>query len=291
MKFLNSIWLDEIGIKFGVYRSDKETIEEYEDRIYLRISRMPEPTRKYFFEHIGNDALLKKETVFTISAKKVFNSTYQSLSIVPPSPLITIDGAWLKVWSNSALEPVLALNIWDKDKCYFLKDVYDELVKLEDFTVQLLAIDDSWMYKKSSNLISSTSKVVAEIELIPLRINKLGVTNITGITFGNSAIFANEVFSHEDLLGNGDYFINYYEGIVFSFSPAGGRCLVTYNKNPFEVMWHPVGVLEVNDASIKDIFKDKAMGNEGNLERLILNSQGANIINKILSVHPLQWGK
>lgn len=290
MKFLNSVWLDEVGVKFGVYRSKKETIEEYENRIYERISQLPEPTKKYLFEHIGNDALLKKEVVFKVYPKKALDD-YGFFQILPPSPMVLVNGAWLKVWSDSNSEPILSLNIWDKDGAYFLKDIYEELSKLEDFEVSTTYEDDSWMYKKSSNLISATSELTKEVSLLPIRVNRLGATNLKKVIFGNSSLFANEVSAHEDILKDGDYYINYYEGIVHSFLPAGGRCMVFYNTNPIEISWHPIGVMDVNDEAIDDIFKDHAVGTEGQLERLILNSQGANIINKILSVHPLQWGK
>jgi hypothetical protein len=64
---------------------------------------------------------------------------------------------------------------------------------------------------------------------------------------------------------------------------------------PFKLYYSPVVFYPLNDADIDFIIKDPVKvydPNNGPIEdQLVLNSQGAEFINELLTVSPINWGQ
>ena len=105
-------------------------------------------------------------------------------------------------------------------------------------------------------------------------------------------MFQTEKNSVGDLEEEGDFYIDYKNGVVFTESPASGFVSYSYRKFPFTIYWQPVRAYPLNDPDNKYINYDTLISDETGLpEYTLLNSTGAKITNQTLQLHPLGWGR
>ena len=147
-------------------------------------------------------------------------------------------------------------------------------------------------FLKTSNLkVCNTNSVSNDIKLSSSRLNKLWVGRFSKAYFTNQNSFSNEVFSIEAMKDEGDYFINYERGYIYSYSIASGSVSVDYSDFPHLLTWQPVKAIEINDDTLKELTRDIVIDDDGGAKRLLLNSYGVSIANKILKVSPINWGE
>tara|TARA_B100000131_G_scaffold321606_1_gene372792 strand:- start:1905 stop:2789 length:885 start_codon:yes stop_codon:yes gene_type:complete len=280
--------IDEVGIDIGLTRLPGEGAEDYRRRLLLHIRNPPNP---------------KKDSIITTPQRKVgvFDKEVMIAELVVDAdgrpvakdPRIEIDASFLKVWDDwnyGANEPVLTCNLSLRDKQYFLRDVYSQLSTLTFLTVTKSKLFDD--YLKSFNLkISNTDRVLPLQPLTSSRLNKLDLENLRKVMLSNSIVYRNEVASLDLMLQDGDYYIDYDFGYIYSHNTGGGSIHAEYSRFPFIFYWQPVKVFEVNDSSTDQFTKDLLLNDNGVWERLLLNPYGAKIANIILEENPLQWGK
>ena len=292
-RFSNPVALDELGIKLGLYRSDTEELSSYRKRVAGHLAKLPESTQRYFISSIGVNISKAPETIFTISPVKTYDASTKTAKTELPNPKVVIDSSSIKVWADfeAISKPMLDIDIWNKDGAYFLKDVYELLSDLDGFEISV-SEKDGWQYKKSSHLMCSSSFLISnDITIPPYRMYNTGLRDISKVLFSNTYVYRTEKPTFSEMNSDGDYYIDYANGIIFSYLPGVSTCKIYYNSYPFEIKWHEVSVKFINDESIDSIFKDYLLNENGELERLSLNSTGANIVNNVLAKHPLQWGK
>ena len=300
-RVLPSSWLDEIGTKYGMPRFKKEDYRSYRRRVLDHIRHLPEPTEKSYLRTINRTVGLEPKHLLEIKPKLIWDEVLEEYKTLVPDPYIEIDSGFLRVFSGGGMgeelddtEPVIELDIVNRSGAYFLKDVFDALDTVDFLEVKPLVNLDDWKYKKSSHLAYGNTLGVRQSHgLIGSRINLLQNNHIIDIRFENDYNFANEIVAQDEtgLSNDGDYHIDYVDGIVFSKLPAVGNCFYTYRKFPYHLTWQPVKAYPFNDKSIDHLIKDNLINEDGIEERLLLNSYGAKIVNEILAIHPLQWGK
>jgi hypothetical protein len=280
--------IDEIGVDLGLIRLPEESAENYRRRLLLHVRNPPSP---------------RKDSILTTPQRRVgvFDKEVMRASLVVDSenrpiakdPRIEIDGSFLKVWDNwnyGANEPALICNLSLRDKEYFLRDIYTKLSTLTFITVTKSKLFDN--YLKSFNLkISNTDQVLPLQPVASSRLNKIGLENIRKVMLSNSRVYKNEVASSDLMLQDGDYYIDYDFGYIYSYITGGGSLHAEFSRFPFIFYWQPVKVFEVNDGSIDQFTRDLLLNDNGVWERLLLNPYGAKIANIILKEHPLQWGE
>ena len=291
--FLHSTYIDEIGFRFGFPRFESESLEHYRKRLFQHISDLPEATQKSFFSTLNRYIGDMDKQVFTIEPVLVHDAVKNIDTFLAPDLKIEIDSCFFRVWSdfkNKPDEPEVELDIWNRGTGYFLKDVYEAVEGLDFVTIT--ANRKSWQYWKSSHLkCNSTSLYKVNHLLDGSKIHKLPNKNIDTITFTDKVAFKNEVYDYEDMNYSGDYFVDYIEGLAFSYVPGRGSCDYSYYDFPFKIHWQTARSFALNDKSVDHITKDWLINSENKEQRLLLNSYGAKIANEILQIHPLQWGK
>jgi hypothetical protein len=110
--------------------------------------------------------------------------------------------------------------------------------------------------------------------------------------FGAGRLFLTEKTTYEAVSESGDYYIDYTNGIVFTYDIADGTISYEYRKFPYTLSTQPVKVFPLHDKDIDHLRKDYLIGdNTGAQARLQLNSYGAKLANDILRAYPLQWGE
>lgn len=298
----HATWLDEVGMRLGMPRLKNETLRGYRKRLLEHARDLPESTQKSFVRTVGRLLGGVEFDAFTIEPVTTYDSTTGLYSLAVPDPYIEVDSAFLRVYQNYAADPDtpdLELNIWERGEHYFLKDVYDELATLSYLTVTPASTPvatSDWAYLKASNLTYGNNiRHVHGKGLQPVRMNDLPYQYIREISFDNQLVFKDEQDAHSNLLEDsavqGDYFVDYVKGVVFSVTEATGIYFLTYLDFPYKLKWQDVRTVPMNDASIDYVLKDDLIGTSGEEEKLLLNSYGAAIVNDILSVHSLQWGE
>ena len=304
-RLLPGSWLDDVGVKHGLYRFDNEDHSSYRRRILDHLRHLPEPTEKSYLRTLNRTVGLEIKQLLEISLKTEWDSVLEENILVVNDPHIEIDSSFIRVWSDyvGGKDPDLELNIVERDKAYFLKDVFSALEALDYLEIKSLVNLDDWKYKRSSHLMYGDSRGYrTHHRLLNTRVNLLTDKYIVDIDFMNTLTFDSEITSsgvEEDntleitslLEEDGDYHVDYVDGIVFNILPAAGTCSYRYRKFPYTLGWHPVRAYPFNDKSVDYLIKDDLLNEDGVKEKLLLNSYGAKMVNRILAIHPLQWGK
>ena len=292
-KQINSIWLDEIGVKLGIFRFKNESLESFHKRCLLQARDLPEPTQQSYIRTLGRTLALDTLKIFKISPVKT-----GEFSLLTPDLRIETDSCFLRVWSdykNKKDFPELEINIYERGEKYFLKDVYEELKKLDFINLKVMQ-QGNWKYRKSKNLMyGNTDRYVSNFPLEENNgLTKLKHKHIRYINFYNTSLegsFVKEVDTRGGVNKRGEYWIDYVNGNVHSKGLDVGSCDYSYSQFPYYINWQPVNVLPVNDKSFNFISKDNLINENGKEERLLLKPYGAKIANKILLAHSLQWGE
>tara|TARA_Y100001970_G_C14250877_1_gene871779 strand:- start:968 stop:1855 length:888 start_codon:yes stop_codon:yes gene_type:complete len=292
-KIINSTWLDEIGLKLGLIRFRNESLESFHQRCLLQARDLPEPTQISFVRTLSRTIGEQNIDIFKISPIKVneFRITANDLRV-------EVDSCFFRVWSdykNKKESPDLELNIRDRNGAYFLKDIYEELKKLDFINLKLMP-RGKWKYLKSKNLMyGSTDRYVSSYSLEEgSGLTKLKHNYIKNINFYNQSLegsFVKEVSSRAEVRKKGQYYVDYVNGNVHSKGIDVGSCDYSYSQLPYTIKWQPVNTIPVNDKSYSYISKENLINENGKEERLLLNPYGAKIANKILLAHSLQWGE
>ena len=287
-EFRFPVSLDEIGIDLGLQRLPEEDMDDYRRRLLLHARKPPGPQKESIIETAQRKVGLFDKKVLKISLVRD-SEGYP----VAADPRVEVKGCYIYVWENwnhGESEPDYKININLKEKAYFLRDVYKELSSIPFFSVEKgLEYDD---YLKSFNLkICNTDERYSLPFMNVSTFNKLPAENIRSIYLEDTLVFVYEVDSLDSMTKPGDYYVDRVKGLLWSYSPARGPVEGVHSIFPFTMMWQPVKVFEVNDETLQEKTRDLLLNDEGNLERLLLNSYGAKIANSILMEHPLQWGE
>ena len=131
-----------------------------------------------------------------------------------------------------------------------------------------------------------------------MRMNKFYKEDMQGFKylynclFTSPLIFANEVTDYDLVQAEGDYYVDFTNGVVFSYLPAAGLMSCQYRDFPYTIAIQPVKVIPPYDPDIDTLKKNYLISDDTGLEeRLSLNSYGAQVTNQIINAYPLQWGK
>jgi len=292
--------LDEVGIKLGMQRVPEESLDNYRKRLALQAESRPSVSERDFINTISRSVGLFEDRIFEIDL--VLDGNGES---VAPRPRIEVTSSFIRVWSNyGTLEPELEVDIYNRGQGYHLGEVYTKLDALSFITVAELqetpADDkDSYKYKRSWFLkCGNTDRIQYNYILNNNKMNNFYNKDdsirkyIHNCLFSNGGIFLKEKTSHDSLSEDGDYYVDYTNGIVFSYNLARGSVSYEYDEFPYTLKTQPVKVVSPYDPDIDHLKKDYLIDDStGKNTRLKLNSYGAKMTNSILKGYPLQWGE
>jgi hypothetical protein len=292
--------LDELGIVLGLKRLEDESLEDYRKRLILQVEDKPNQSEKSFIDTVSRNVGLFEEDMFQIDL--VLDSDG---SPIAPAPRVEINSCYLKVWSDYVnSEPDLVIDIYHRGRGYFLGQVEEKLRSLTFINITVLSKEadleeDSYKYKRSWNLKCGNSDEIAfNQQLKPMKMNRFKNYDKTykryihNCLFTSPLLFSKEVDDYNLLTISGDYYIDYTNGIIFTYSTAGGLVSFEYRQFPYKLTYQPVKVLPFEDEGMLELKKDYLISDEtGKEERLSLNSYGAKVTNAIIKAYPLQWGE
>lgn len=278
--------LDEIGLELGLQRLPNETLDNYKRRLALEAKQPNGPTQRDFINSAGRQVGIFDTPVFSIDL--VLDGNGQPIAA---DPFIEITSTVFRAYDDYANDSVdIELNLFDKTNGWFLRDIYNDLVASSYFDVTVL--DSSYTYKTSKNLKFSNSLEVKQEILRSSRSYKLEKGYIKDIYVEETDLFTTEVGSESAITERGEYFVDYTNGVIFTFDLMSGSCQYEYRAFPMTLFYQPVRAWPLVDTDKNQRFYDVEIDHvSGAAEHRVLNSAGAVVYNEVLHTHPLSWGK
>lgn len=279
--------LDERGLRLGLQRLPAESLSTYRRRLLAEARDASGPEQFRYIRTLDRRVGAFDVPVFSIAPKRDANNIP-----LTDDPHIAITSSRFKLyydWENDGLE--IDLDIVSKSGARFLRDVYTVVAGSSYFDITIL--DTDYTYKRSANLKYDTSERFQSSEaMLGSRSVKLKRGYIRNIYPQALQLFETEVNSLAAVNAEGKFYVDYVEGVVFTFEYGRGLTSYSYREFPYVVVWQPVRAWPYNDADkIYKYYDTLISDSTGQEEYTLLNSRGAEIADRVIQVHPLGWGE
>lgn len=278
--------LDETGIYLGLKRLSGESVADYRRRLLLESRDRSGPTEAQFIRSIGRKVGEFDIPVFDIDVIRDGNDIP-----LAADPYIEITSTYIRAysdWENLVLD--FEHNLEDAADAYFLREVFTAFSTSTFFDITVL--DNNYTYKLSRNLrYGNTERFVRTEFLRASRSNRLANDFIREIYPQAFQHFETEVSSLSLVDALGKYYVDYLNGVIFTYEYVTGIIAYSYREFPYRLWWQPVRVWPyIDDDKIYRTRSNLVSDITGELEPLVLNSKGAYLANQVLQVHSLGWG-
>lgn len=277
---------DIIGNILGLPRLKDESLSTYRKRLLGETTERSGASQKELIATLSRRVGKFDLPVFDIDV--IRDSNGEPLAT---NPKVEITSSHLYCYANADSTPIVTINFYDRADGMFLLDIVAAFSGNTYFT--LTTLSDYSTYLKSQNLRfdSSLNYVNNEILLDSVQ-NNLKNSLIVDIFPTNPQLFKTEVNSLASVTDIGKYYVDYTNGVIFTYESMGGLIGYTYNKFPFRVFWQPLKIYPYIDEDKKFFHRESIIDDDTGLESYdILNSKGVNIANLVYGVHPIHWGK
>lgn len=285
----HKIWnpLDDVGAMYSFVRFNGELVYEYRRRLLLEARDKSGPTQKQFISTINRQLAQYDVPVFKITLKTDVDN-----NPLAEDPFISITSTYLYVYhdyDNDLLD--FSTQLSGVENSILLSDVYALFTASTYFDIE--AIDEDYADRLSINLKFSDTAGYRENEiLLQSREVKLKYPLVKALYPERSPYFLNEVLDLASIVDDGDFYIDYLQGVIFFHSYPSGTVSYAYRDFPFVMYWQPIKAWPYNDPDKKYAFKDAIVADDTGLDDLVLiNTDEASVINTLQKVHPLTWGE
>lgn len=280
------VWFDELGLKLGLQRLPEEPLHEYRRRLLFEARDPADPSQRSYIRGVGRKVGALDKPVFEIDL--LLDGDDNPLAA---DPYIEVTGTWLRCYSNYAEGVVdVEIRLNDRDNGYWLSHIATALAASSYFTTSTLDDYSAWL--RSSLRYDNNRRFRMEQPLFPSYQNRVPHTHLNEVLFTDRSVFSNEVESNSLVATDGDFYIDYDEGEIFSHLTSSGTCSYIYSEFPYRLYWQSVRTVPLADPDLVYAHKDSLVADDtGVSEPTALSSEGARIQNLILDVHPLGWGE
>lgn len=254
------------------------------------------------YVHIANSSY--RGLVYGIT-RELGLSLFNPLSINPKTdgdgnflsadPLIVFDGSWILLYSdysNNQLD--WAIDRYQKGGNY---EHLDKLINFINTTVYFEAqiepnID---LYTRSMTILNQSNRELVPAELVPLSqhysLEHKYLVEGT-VLFSDLETYRTEVNTVAEILAEGQYQINYKNGIVTSFSApvSGTRVRYQYTKFPFKPIASPVILSDISNDNFRIKLFEQVLLDDGSYSNGLPTELGADILNELYSCYASYWG-
>jgi hypothetical protein len=278
--------LDEIGLDLGLQRIDGESLSNYRRRLLLESRDHGGPSEQNVIRGINRKVGEFDIPVFEITLVRDVNN-----EPIAADPYIEVTSTFLRAyndWTGEELD--FELNLVERDDAYFLREVKTAFDASTYFDLEV--IDDDYEFKRSDHLrFDNTERhVIAEILRNSVE-NDLEFELLRDIYPQAFQLFENEVAGLASVTEAGDFFVDYTNGVVYTFEVQGGLISYSYKLFPYTLYWQLIRAWPYNDPDKVFLLKDTLINDVGLEDQLVLNPEGARLANEVIAVHPLGWGE
>jgi len=186
------------------------------------------------------------------------------------------------------------VDIFDRGEGYLVGDLVNKIMESQYFVAEL----GSYMTgdEKSRGLFQGESTIVVEREFVPSASYFLLEHNdlVSGsVSFTEKTIFDDEKSTGSSVAVAGDYYIDYVNGAVTSFSQATGQgtCRYQYRDFPWRVRWSPITVYSLRDTDYRDkLFEHETMLDNSERDGLV-TAEGSSVYSRLFELSTCLWGR
>lgn len=233
---------------------------------------------------------------------------------VAPSPYVEITSTSIILYSSytdsESYTIDMTIDTFDHGSGYLLEDVVSEIQTSEYFVAELGPFVTG--SEKSNGLFPGSSSTIIAKEFVPA--SNFFVLEHSDIIPQTLHFTEKDVFSIErshvlatplstgmtftwavstPVTVSGDYFVDYNNGIVTSYTSASGRgtCRYVYRNFPYRVRWSPIVIYSLRDS----VYKSKIFESETMTDNLVKNglvtAEGVAVYTKLFEQSPCLWGE
>lgn len=277
--------LDEVGLELGLGRLPGETLANYRQRL--------------LFESRDAAGASWVETVNAVSRPvggldPVLMEIELALDAngdpIAPDPYFIISSTQITAYSdysNLSLDFQLRMSRYSN---WFVQDLVTALTASPFFNYTGLVSDYQYRYLNKLRM-GHSHEVVTVSSLNRSYQNNLGYKYIKTFLPMSSLVFVNEKATQALVVAEGDYYVDYTNGTVFSYTLQEGSVQLHRRAFPFQVREATVRMMLVNDGDLSGRVQDFALNDDGNFEQSGLSSYGGWLLNQLYEAAPLGWGK
>ena len=281
--------LDEIGLRFSMARLQGETLANFRRRLILESRSRSGPSEREFIQSINSRVAEFEVPVFDITLD--LDSNDEPLA---PDPFLEVTSTHIRAYSDQANGTIdVEVDFTDRSNGLWLRDIKTAFDASSFFSIAVL--DTDYTYKRSMQLrFGDSARYVGRQVLLQRFVNDLGKTskNLTSFRVDDTTVFAVEQDTVAAVTEDGDYYVDYLNGTVFTYTLQAGIASYAYQEFPYRLYWAAVRAYPYNDDDLKHLHKDDLISDEtGAAAPSMLNSLGARIANTVLAAHPIEWGE
>lgn len=294
---------DEISSLVGLSRLPEEKAVDYKRRVLDTYVDRANSTYRGLINGITRELGLSLYKPFTIKPKQL-GGVY-----VAENPVIVFKGPYVELWRDYA-NGVLEMEIDRFEQtgdAYFLRDLRD-FINTNSLYFDMINLDPDHEYDRSMVVVNQTSSAVVFSEGIPPATNFTltypayrvgwglqfeGAIMLETLFFNDSSVFRTRVASPLLVTSSGKYYVNAVSGNVKVFDVPAPNTSARYSYiiDLYEPIASPVIIHEIQTDNFKRKMFEQILQDDGTFLNGIPTALGADIINELLSVFPLYYGR
>lgn len=282
---------DEHGLILSLSRAKSETNSHYKRRLKETLFLRANSSYNGLVYGITRELGLETYNAITINPKLRADGS----GFIAVDPTIVFDGSYLYLYtdySNDYAELVI-------DR-YELGGNYETLSRLIDKVNQTVcfhaALEDGASNSKSMTILNQSNRVFVRSD--PCRAStKFQLKNkfiCSGTLFFSDRVhFKTEKTSESVVTSYGDYYVDYKEAIVTSYSvpPIEATARYEYITYPFKAIASPVILHDITNSNFKTKLFNQELQDDTTYVDSTPTGLGTEVIDNLLSVKPIYWGK
>lgn len=279
---------DSFGAYLGLVRLPEERNADYKKRLLDVFTRRASSTYIGILNGVTRELGLEYYRPITITRNTLGDPTIQ--------PVIEFVENTVFIYSDRASQEIeLEINRSNPgNSAYWLEDFIETVNdQSEYFTIALNAgfegktRTDCIINQSSAKLLNGFPLKMSHVQALPN-----GNIEIGSIVFSNRNNLSREVASENLLLRNGDYYVDYINGVIKSYGLPSENTNIRYmyHETTLTPIASPVIIRNLQSEVFKSEMFLETLSKDGTTSLGIPTELGATIINELMSVYPSYWG-
>ena len=276
-------YIDQIGYKYGIYRLPNEDINTFKIRLLAITKDLPRADFDWFKKNCSGLLGLVNQHVFSIDIIRDEDGIP-----LAPDPVVKIVYDNMILYSDYANQVIeLSIDISEYSAYKFINDVVNLINSSSNFTITQYNTD--YAYYKSHFLLKGTNiRVVDNEPLVGTRSNKLKHNLIKDVYMvGNQLV--NEKGSLNFVNTVGDYYIDYINGVIFTYEDLKGLVSYRYNVFPYSIFYSSIATTSLKDDNIQALFQEPTTDVMFEKTYDGLSRQGYQLLKQLNDASSLYW--
>jgi hypothetical protein len=288
---------DDFGLLLSIDRLPEEHTVAYKQRLMDVFTHRANSTYLGMIYGVTRELGLSLFKAFRLRPR-VSGSTF-----IGENPIVIFNGPFLELWrdkTGNILE--MEIDLFDQTGiAYTIKELYDYINANSTYFIAD-QLDPSHQYDRSMTIINQTNIEFIIAEAVPMATRFTlvfpgldgGAIDLNSLIFTDTFTFSRQVVSAVAVLSQGDYYIDAYTGDVTVFSEASIGTIIKYKwikYNSAYLVASPVIIHNMQNPNFDRIMFQQVLADDGQYYNGVPNEFGADIINELLSVYPLNYSE